>query len=287
MHLAVYKQLIGLSSSSSRIALKKKSDKWLLFYARLMLRYHRAHKYKMIESMADSRYKERFVKRSKIHKSPAELIKPWLKLASSSTTKTKMTNMMDSCKLKSGDKVQFKLIYNNFQRCETFYGARSCTVELQTYLTDNTFFSCWVSGSYCKFRNCPKEKILVRGSSYEYNWACRGETFTIFADQKTINHKTVVNVRYSIMRGRGFWVSSGDTMGTNAKTRNCPGKYFTKIKSGCDMENLKILEWDTSTSKGIYDGSFVEIGDNKEEFVYELYIYGSESSKKGHISAPL
>jgi hypothetical protein len=298
MHLAVYRQLSVLSTASSKRAFEKKSDKWLLFYATLLLRYHRAYKYKMMQIMVNAGTKVPAVKRSKIHKSPATLIKPWLKLASSSSTKTKMTKMMDSCRLTSGDGVRFKLIYRSYRIYRSsFINIYQCDSPDRWYKYDafenknsaeNKFFSCagFLSGSYCQMKNCPKEKTD--------NWACRGETFWIYADYKTINHYTVVNILYSTSGSRGYWVSSGNykcgtkslpnTMGIKTKTRTCPGKSFTHIKSGCDWENFRIWKWETPTSIAIFDGSFVQLGE--EEYVYELYIDGSEISKTGHISAP-
>lgn len=168
----------------------------------------------------------------------------------------------------------------------TYYNQVAITQQNWQWLDGNDFLSCWVSGSKCENRHCAESKILEYRSSNEYGWSCRGEMFKVYADHSPItHHDTLVQIKYSTMHGKGWWLSND---GTKPKTRTCPGKNFRGI-GGCTREQFRILKWNKrfDGDQTIYDGDILTLKEDRLYlYLYELYLDNSECSKVETIYSP-
>ena len=273
LHLNLYQQIIKLKSLKDSITtlesdmLMKDSDKWLIFYSKIMIRFHREHRYKIIEWM-----KMKDTRKSDIMKHGSELMQPWRAYAFENSTKTALNRMIDSCRLKSGATVSFKY-------------------------SKGKWLSCWVSGSDCTWRSCPVNYMdFGYSNKYGYGYQCRGEVFWIYSSGKWIDHKDIVNIQYSSYSDQSFWLSKArvclkysialysnmpdwsDCIEKGYDTKTCPGKTFKGISDDCGSENFKIREIDQKTNSFIYDGSIIQLGPEQPEV--EIFINGAESNNR-------
>ncbi len=140
---------------------------------------------------------------------------------------------------------------------------------------DPNWLSCWGAnrGISCRLRECPEG---LKPTFDEPNYSCRGEIFWIYSDSEKITHRSVVNIRYSTMNGKGYWLSE-PKRGRNAmefKTRICPGTKFFGINRACDKENLHIFKRGKTDaviadnqSKTVYDGNVIQFYENDDDYV--------------------
>eukprot|EP00088_Acartia_fossae_P034663 TRINITY_DN3558_c0_g1_i4.p1 TRINITY_DN3558_c0_g1~~TRINITY_DN3558_c0_g1_i4.p1 ORF type:complete len:462 (-),score=-28.77 TRINITY_DN3558_c0_g1_i4:102-1487(-) len=302
LHLGVYEKIINNQDCSIHSAkggistIKAKSDEWLLFYSKLLLRYYRPYKHmrfktedylvlrfsnmnKLIdyhETLGSiEKEKKDYLK---IIPAPA-IVQQWEEWAWYSKTKGELKKLHETCTAKSGNAIQL----SNF---ETGFVA---TVKKDYGFGRNHWLSCWGSGSRCKIRTCPH--ILEYNTTlYRDHWKCRGETFWIYSDSEWIKHNQQVHFQYSIKSRKGYWLSRYKSIWHNtawADTKTCPGKEFTGIRQGCDKELFNTYIGDRSVTEypHVYDGDFIILGFHKKP-PYEIYLYGCESLEKGTLSQP-
>lgn len=114
-------------------------------------------------------------------------------------------------------------------------------IALKASHHDNGWASCWVSGSYCRLRNCPG-----KDGPWQTSNTCRGEMFQIVnhsSENAYIRSGDIVGLRYSYQGGKGYWISHWSSW---VQTLTCPGKTFHGIQSpnsGCGGEKWTITAY--------------------------------------------
>ena len=92
-----------------------------------------------------------------------------------------------------------------------------------------------------------------------------------------------MNIHYSGMNNKGYWISLSPETLFLETTRTCPGTYFIGIKSNCDLENIKITKKKESPSsqKVVYDGNIITLCHPTTycDQVFDIYSEGSETLK--------
>ena len=111
--------------------------------------------------------------------------------------------------------------------------------SIALYYGAGHWLSCWGSGGVCPTRSCPGYGKWDSRDTKK----CRGERFWIYSPEreggclsdtrscrrgKPIQKGDNVFIQYSIMHGRGYWLSEDDK---DIRTRTCPGVYITKYDS--------------------------------------------------------
>eukprot|EP00088_Acartia_fossae_P034660 TRINITY_DN3558_c0_g1_i1.p1 TRINITY_DN3558_c0_g1~~TRINITY_DN3558_c0_g1_i1.p1 ORF type:complete len:461 (-),score=-32.76 TRINITY_DN3558_c0_g1_i1:130-1512(-) len=301
LHLGVYENIINnqdcrIHSAMGGIStIKAKSDEWLLFYSKLVLRYYRPYRQMRYKDEIwfyrkyGNRYEEHFSKYQNIIPAPA-IVSQWKKLAWQKTTKGELETLHETCTVKSGNAIQlYSLSIELIQSLLPHSVGLLKGINPHSVGSNNQWLSCWGSGSRCKIRNCP-HILQYNTTLYRDHWKCRGETFWIYSDSEWIKHNQQVHFQYSIKSRKGYWLSRYKSIWHNtawADTKTCPGKEFTGIRQGCDKElfNTKIFDRSVTEYPHVYDGDFMTLGFHKK-IRYEIYLYGCESLEKGTLMRP-
>ena len=151
-HLGIYlrNNIGGISK------IKAKSDEWLIFYSKLLLRYYRPYRHKRYHTELD--FRQKFIKRyyedfwedfgryRKYYKkhylniipAPA-IVEQWNKWAWKHKTKRNLKSLHETCTVKSGSVIQLRYLATN-------YISRKVSI-----ITNNKqWLSCYGSGSCCE-----------------------------------------------------------------------------------------------------------------------------------------
>merc|ERR1719369_397188 len=116
LHKSMYMQLIKLRSTHglSTSSLKTASDKWMVFYTKLMLRYGRPYRHFMKKKFSANEWldnKKMWDMTSKIGELKQTLFY--------SSYQNKIQRLVDSCKITKGSVVQFQRTIYRTQHCST------------------------------------------------------------------------------------------------------------------------------------------------------------------------
>jgi len=288
VHLRVYKQLINLNGSYKY---KLKFDEWTIFYTKLLLRYWRPYRDVLIRA-------NHYETSEDAIQNPAErLLSRWPDLPYTTKARNEISTIIESCKVKKGSRVMFTFLIREYCRYSRYncYGQKLYPGVSKVF--SGVWLSCWGSGSSCNTRTCPSQygySSPFHYGSFSHGIECRGEAFWIYSNSAQIIDGATVNIKYSEKNGKGYWFSTYWFRGridinSLDKTRTCPGRQFTHIKSNCESENIRITKMKTSSSQDVvYDGNFISMCGVKGSChnLFEIYSDNSETQKGDWVSKP-